>query len=227
MRWLSILRDSAWPEVLKTWPFFLFLTVPSASWWIAGYAAHHWGGTASGGTEVRHVVYFGTLLELSVLLLVAVGLVHLGRQFKRTPVFTAMLGRVVTIWHSAFNRDKNIALSGVASVGTLGSLAVLSHGTVRGTTKQRLDALERDVTDLRKQRAEFDRTVEGKFSELRSELSAETQERIAAHAEIKRELGTVAVDIHYLDLIGLWWLVIGTVATCVPDELVRLGQMVF
>ncbi len=62
---------------------------------------------------------------------------------------------------------------------------------------------------------------------MRGDLSKETQARVAAHAEVTRKLSNVAVDDNYLDIFGLWWLVIATVATSIPEGVAWVLHVVF
>lgn len=220
MRWTSILRNRVWPEVRQTWPFFLFFAGLGVAYLLALGAGRLWGhGVAD---QVR---YFGTWLQLFGIALVAQGVRELRRQFNRPTVFAAMRARVHAILHS-FKAQHHVALTGVAAIGLTGS-AALAYGRVGGTTEQRLDGLEREIDALRRDAQEREKKFEVHLSEVRAELSKEKQERDRDHADIASKLENLAVGGLHLEVIGLWWLLLATIATSVPDELAWFGHGVF
>jgi hypothetical protein len=212
MRTLSNLRDQVWPEARKTWPFFLFVAGPTLAYVLAILAGRlmHKGGA----DQVR---YFGTWLQLFGIAVVAQGVRELRQEFKRPTTLAAMRSRIVAIVQSF--RRRNITLTvGSANIALTGVAATLSVGRVGvPTVEQRLDALERELTELRKQAEDRDRKVDSQFSAVRTELSAERQQRVEGQSEIAQKLDNVAVGGLHLDVIGLWWLLIATIATSVPD----------
>ena len=92
-------------------------------------------------------------------------------------------------------------------------------GRVRGTIEQRLDGLEREIDDIRKQADERERQKLGRITEMRYTLWKKSHERQDAHADIIKRLNDVAVCGLHLEVVGLSWLVFATVATCIPDEI--------
>jgi uncharacterized membrane protein HdeD (DUF308 family) len=220
MRWIWILRNRVWPEVQQTWPFFLFFAGPAVAYLLAVLAGRQLNRGAA--DQVR---YFGTWLQLFGIVLVAQGVRELRREFNRPTVFAAIRARIHAIRQS-FQAQHYVAITGVGAVGLAGS-AALAYGRVRGTTEQRLDGLEREIDGLRRDAQERERQFQDKLSELRGELSKEQQERIEAHAEIKRKLDNVAVGGLHLDVIGLWWLLFATIATNVPDGVAWIAHGVF
>jgi len=220
MRWILILRDRVWPEVRQTWPFFLFFAGPAVAYLVAVLA----GRLLNRGTADQ-VRYFGTWLQMFGIMLVAKGVRELRREFNRPTVFAAMRARSSAILQS-FKARHQVVITGVGAIGLAGS-ATVAYGRVHGTIEQRLDGLEREIDALRKGAQEREEKLERKLSELRGELSQEKQERMEAHAEIKRKLDNVAVGGLHLDVIGLWWLVFATIATSVPDGVAWIARVVF
>jgi uncharacterized protein YeaO (DUF488 family) len=204
----------------QTWPFLLFFTGPALAYLLAVGAGRLWDHGV--GDQVR---YFGTWLQLFGIVLVAQGVRDLRRQFRRPTVFAAMRARVHAILNS-FKAQHHAALTGVGAIGLAGS-ATLAYGRVGGTIEQRLDGLEREIDALRKEAQERENKFEDHLSEVRAELSQEKQERAKAHADIESKLENVAVGGLHLDVIGLWWLILATIATSVPDELAWFGHRVF
>ncbi len=213
MAWAT-LRNTVlrvWAEVRQTWPFLIFLLGFVASWMLAVML------TADSADRVR---YFGTVLQLAGIVLVGLGLRDLRRKFDRPGVFAAMWARVVAIVRSV--RPRHLAIVVPSEGIAVGSSAAIAYSRVGGTIEQRLDGLEWEIDDIRKQADERERKVERRFEDLRATLSTETQHRKDAHAEITERLDNLAVGGLYLEVIGLWWLVFATMATCIPEEIAAL-----
>jgi hypothetical protein len=210
-RWLSILRYRAGPEIRPTWPFFLFFVGPTVAYLLAVFAGRllHRGSA----DQVR---YFGTWLQLFGIVLVAQGVRALRREFNRPTVSAAIRARFRAIVQSLGSGDRILEVTAVESVALAESVAV-GYGRVGGTTEQRLDGLEREIDDIRKQADERETRLQDKLARLRIEFSKETLKRSEGDADIRRSLDSLAVGGLHLDVIGLWWLLFATIATSVPD----------
>jgi hypothetical protein len=55
-----------------------------------------------------------------------------------------------------------------------------------------------------------------------AKLAKEKQERAAANADISRKLDMVAVGGLHIQMMGLWWLLVATFVTSIPDEIATL-----
>ena len=75
-----------------------------------------------------------------------------------------------------------------------------------------LDGLRREAENIRSD-------LEKSIVELRQRLHQESRERSEADAEFQRRLADVAVGGLHLEVIGLFWLLLATVATSIPEEL--------
>lgn len=199
-----------WPELRQSWEFGVF---------VLGFVVSAAVAVVATKDPADRVRYFGTVLQIGGIALIAYGLRDLRREFNRPGVFSAMWARVVAIGKSV-RPQKTVILTGVGAIGLAGTVAT-AYSRVGGTVDQRLDGLEREIDAIRKQADERESQMVRRIDEVRSALWQESQARKDAHAEITKRLDDFAVGGLHLEVIGLWWLLVATLATCIPEEIAK------
>lgn len=188
---------------------------------VVGFSVSLLAGWYFGSNRSDAIRYTGAVLQVFGLLLVAYELNETRATFGR-PTMTsrvrAWIGRLLTS-----GRPRNI----VIAVGTgeikLSGAAVVAHGSIAGgTLERRVEMLETDIRNLRKETGESASKTREEIGLLRTELSTEVQRRTESDAQVERLLSELAVGGLHLAWVGLVWLVVATLLSAFPDELARL-----
>jgi hypothetical protein len=189
--------------VRDAWPFWLMISVLAFCHWVPKF----W--TTDHETAVRHT---SILLQMAGLVLVGYGLEETRRSFNLQPVWEAIQAWFAKLWDAVRlpprTASGNLTLKlGVEATGLVGT----AMPRVRGSTEERLSALE---TDLRHVRADLARTVvdrEQAEKELRRLVAEEVATLQRENAEVRSLVREQVAGSLHLEVIGLIWVVWGTV----------------
>jgi hypothetical protein len=165
----------------------------------------------------------GAGLQLAGLVLVAQGIHETRRRFNRPS-----LAETLTAW---FRRLKNalarppITASGedvTIATGT-GELTVTGYAPrVYTNLEQRVAALEAEVEALSRRLSQYMTQSDRRAEDLRRALTEEVGSRESSEAELRRIIEAEATGGLNLEMMGLVWLVAGTVAGSFSVEFARL-----
>ena len=200
---LAVVRD-AWP----TWLALLGLGLATGMAWVAA------------PTVLAAVRYAGTVLQLLGVCVVAIGLSEMRRLFGKPTLVARVLGWLRQL-RSVFIRPQPIALqASVASAAAVaGECRVVRTPRPGAPLDERVSALESDLASLRD---ELDAKVGGLRADIRAlsdKIKHERRERERADQQTARRVEEVAVGGLHLETVGLFWLVMGTLGTSIPDEI--------
>lgn len=196
----------------EAWPTWLLL---------GGLASALAIGWAFSKTLSDAIRYAGMLLQLLGLITVAIGLSQMRRLFGR-PSF----GTKVYAWFrglaSAFRRPRPITLEGVGAIGS-----AQAFGDLRVSRGTRPDApLEERVSTLEQNLRLFQEELDARVQQLRRELTGtkesidrERRERVADNQRTNQKIDEVAVGGLYLEIVGLFWLILGVTGATIPGEI--------
>jgi hypothetical protein len=182
-------------------------------------------GVASGrdGSPADVIRCAGTLLTVFGLVLVAYGLNETRSVFGKESMTTQAIAWGKRVVASLSRRNvvigvgsAHLALSGVAATARVE--AMLSDTSVEG----RLAWLEQQVRSLRQQ-ADADReALRGELATVRASFTSESEQTRNRVTDVEGRLDRLAVGGLVLEWIGLWWLLLGTVAANLNTELANL-----
>jgi len=187
---------------------FAFLTVPYLS------------------TQVR---YAGVSLETLGFVLVAIGIRETRKLFER-PSLMANLAEWSRFVVNAFRSQQHSSMASVTGRLnlTLPALEWKGTGTVRESTLQdRVEILERGLQSLRDVVRENLQRQDNRLTEIDSAVRDEKSERVSAIANASYKVEQLAVGGLQYEIVGLIWVVVGTLASNLPDEVAKLISFVW
>jgi hypothetical protein len=188
---------------------------------VAGLVTAAAVGYVFGRTLEVQIRYAGTVLQFAGIFQVAWGVHEMRREYGQPGIFSVMSIRLAAIIGS-FRPPHHPVVVGTGSI-TFGAPTVQGYGrALGGTINQRLQAIETEIDNLRRELHERARGWEDALAAVRMDLTKETQDRIAATEEINRKLEDVAVGGLHLEIVGLLWLLLATLATSLPGEIAAL-----
>lgn len=163
--------------------------------------------------------YAGTTLQLLGLVTVAIGLSQMRQLFGRPSVSAAVVGWFGRL-ANAFTVPEPITGEGFLAAGhaTLTGKGRVVHGIKPGAPlEERVSVLEKNLDLLRDELdAEVDR-LQRKLTAVEASIDREKQVRQEEDAKTVRRIEEVAVGGLHLETVGLFWLILGVVATGIPD----------
>jgi hypothetical protein len=174
------------------------------------------------GSDLKTAVrYGGTVLQICGLLLVAYGLDRTRATFGRPTLTSRVRGWMARVLTSG--RPKNVVLNSGSGEIKLSGALVLAHGRALGASiERRVEMLEQDVEQLRKQSQESTARLKRDVDALRADLAFETQKRIESDTRVEHLVSEIGVGGLHLEWIGLIWLMLATMCTALPEELASL-----
>jgi len=167
--------------------------------------------------------YTGMFLQLLGMINVAVGLRDMRRLFNRPS-----LGARAAAWFralaSAFTVPKPATMTASVSGAftATGELSLVVRAAPNEPLERRVSILEQNLERLREEYHSKSQQLRQDLGEAKRNIEKESQERQATDAKLDRTIQEVAVGGLHLELIGLLWLIVGTLASTIPDEIVRL-----
>ena len=198
--------------VLKdAWPIWLALGGVALAW------ATGWLFSTTPSGAVR---WAGMMLQVLGLSTVAIGLRKMRRLFERPA-----LGRRILSWFGrfaiAFKAPKPVTLqvSGIESMTGADEVRVVRRVGPGATLDQRVAVLEENLNLLRDELNTRVQRVHRDLATVREDVQRESQERTAADEKTARIIEEIGIGGLNLEMVGLFWLVVGVVGTSIPDEL--------
>lgn len=200
----------------KAWPVWLVMFGFILSWALAYFSAFLI--TPNLSTQVR---YAGVFLETLGFILVAIGIRGTRKLFDR-PSFAANLAQWFKAVISAFKPQHKSVITGTARFN-LRAPSVEITGTVRSTTLEgRVEVLERAVESLGKTIREEAQRQKTEVSKLETAIKEEKDQRVSAIAVESRKTEQLAVGGLQYEIVGLVWVLVGTLGSNMPDEIAKI-----
>ena len=116
----------------------------------------------------------------------------------------------------------NFTASAAGAATALGDVSAQLGVPSGAPLEDRVRVLEENFSILRGEVRLNKQTLRNEVGAVRSEIERETQGRQADSQRLTRRLEEVAIGGLHLEIVGLLWLVVGVLATSIPDELVSL-----
>jgi hypothetical protein len=166
--------------------------------------------------HVERVVRFvGGLLQLGGVITIVLKLRGAHRQFP---------GQMLTVWwqhRPRFRQQKTVVMAaGAASISmATGSARGRVRAGPQATLEQRLAMLEDSYTKLFDEVGSLGNEVKRRSDELSSKLRAEATAREAADKKIEEQLKETAVGSLHLDVWGVEFFILGTIAGTLSQEI--------
>jgi MoxR-like ATPase len=157
------------------------------------------------------------LLQFFGLLMVAHGLSKLRRDFAQPPLSAKMVAwfkRLAAI----FRTPEPITLEGSAgSYALAGAEVTLEHKVGPGASlERRLEVLEKNFELFRDETSTKVRGLREDLAAARKSIERETHERQAEDKKVARMIEEVAIGGLDLEMVGLFWLILGVIFTSIP-----------
>jgi hypothetical protein len=201
--------------LLDAWPMWLAL---------AGVIlAYVLGKLVPANSPADAVRYSGMILQILGLSTVAHGLGEMRRLFGRPPLVQRIVGwfrRLISV----FQAPKPISVRASAA----GTGIVTGHASLRtsvgpgASLEDRVLALERNLNNVSEELRAANQALHTQLGDLRESIRSERQKRQSGDQDLGRRMEAVAIGGLNLETVGLFWLVLGVIATSVPAELVSL-----
>jgi len=170
-------------------------------------------------TQVR---YAGVLLETFGFILVAVGIRDTRKLFNR-PSLTKNFVDWCHYVANAFARQEHPAASSATARFELRTPSVSFTASVKpATLEERVDLLDEKVTSLQQQTDELMRQLSRDSSKLEDDIKKEREARTSAIAAEAHRVEQLAVGGLKYEIVGLIWVVFGSLGSNAPDEIVRI-----
>jgi hypothetical protein len=174
-------------------------------------------------TTSSAVRYAGTALEILGLGTVAVGLHHT-RQLFGQPTVPSRVGQWFGALLRAFRRpDPTVLEIPAMDLSMVGERPRLRSGAGAGASlEERLTVLEGNLNQLQ---GELDADIQAVREAVRrqeEDLRREHEVRRQGDDHTMRQVEGAAIGGLHLELVGLFWLVLGLVGSNLPDEIARL-----
>ena len=173
--------------------------------------------TCDGSDRLR---YAALLLQLLGIVVVAIGISETRALFAR-PSLAAITKSWLRDLHHSLTRQ--IVPVGTAhEINLAGSIRLSSSATgtltsAPSTIDQRLSALEAEVTAIRQHVNERVERVVTDLGHLRRDLVQEAKERNQSTQELRRLIETEAAGSLHLEIMGLFWLLVGTILGSITE----------
>lgn len=175
----------------------------------------------------------GGMLQLLGVAAVGYGIMQLRREFGLPSLSFEWRAESKQVWEQArkwavkrLRRPQSLEppLMGSAS-GSLGGLSIKARGKVRygtdATVEQRLALVERILDQIQDATWNLEDRVEAQHKQILEALSAETNARTTAIAEVQNRFHQYATSDLHLEIVGLGWVLFGTVLSTWAPEIAR------
>jgi hypothetical protein len=178
---------------------------------------------AEGDDAAQRLRLWGMWMQLFGVGLIAYDLAGLRQEYARAPMWRRVVASLTRI--VAPLRPKHAVIHVGAGAISLSGSAALAVSSIRGgTVEQRLDHLEASVRRL-------DDQIKGSAAQSREAIDALRAELASKAADLRRDqqalrdhTESVLAGGLGLQWVGAWWLLLATVASSAPDEVVGLAR---
>lgn len=218
IRTIRIRWHQLWLALKHGTPAWLLLTGFAASSLSSYYLAFL--TTPNLATQLR---YAGAVLEVLGLLLVAIGIRKTRKLFRR-PSLVKKTVEWFTLFVGAFKKPEPHTIS-VASgaLNTMVGDVRVEIGVAEGAPlENRVHALEQNLRILRGEIKQTDERVQRSLSEINNAVEDEKNKRISAVESTSFRIEELAVGGLQFEIVGLCWLIVGTLCSSIPTEISRL-----
>lgn len=178
--------------------------------------------------RIDQIVYAGTLLQLLGLSTVACGIRELRKSFHKPSLkdqFAAWIEKVQRALGKPVSGKPFETRAGFAMSGTASIVAQNARGNL--SPEERIDALEKALADFRSDHDQSTREIRADLSRVQELVQIEEGNRQKGHEQLLKKLEDVAVGGVRLEIVGLLWLLLGTLGTCIPKVISGLMPSVF
>ncbi len=103
-----------------------------------------------------------------------------------------------------------------------GGPVIISTGIVGVSLESRVEALEQALKSFQQESGESTRRLEANLGEVNKSVEQEREQRITASDSTSRQIEQLAVGGLHLEVVGLLWLLAGTLLSNMPDEISKL-----
>jgi hypothetical protein len=203
-----------WNRLKGAWPAGLFIAVVAAGVMVA------WGTWALGADLADSIRYSGTAVQICGLLTIAKGLRDLRRWFRQPPALKRIKDWFAEL-ASALKKPQKTTVTPapvVMKVG-VGGGRVISKPSGEAGLSERVAYLERELEHLRSEVRPQMKQNRRRIEEVRSELKREGSHRQKDMQSTKQLIEEISIGGLHLEWVGLLWLLLGLIATCLPVEL--------
>ena len=196
-------------------PIWLAILAPGVTLLVA------WPVTTSSESRVRIAGFLVTLLGGALVLKGITGTQHLFNKPRLYRRVTAWLRRLPPI----FARRGIIHAAGFAVTA---SATVSARGHVRVNPKDpssvssRVDAIEENLRRVDDRISQVETRVDQEVKSVRELVDSERSERARGHPTLDARLEEAAAGDLDLELVGVWWLIVGQVLGSFPEEIGRV-----
>ena len=200
-------------RVLKdAWPVWLFIGG------LAGpcVVAYLWACNLS-----ERVSYAGMFLQISGLFTVAFGIKKMRKLFR----LPTKVGDWFQNLKSVFKKSgQDVTLRVQDGIVTIDGGEVRPHisAPVGASLERRIEILEENLNRLREELDQRAQRFQDKLTFVERQILEEGDQRQAADKAISLQIEEVAVGGLHLEIVGLWWLILGVVGTSIPNQLAKL-----
>ncbi|TGU71172.1 hypothetical protein E4633_12555 [Geomonas terrae] len=193
---------------LDAWPAWLLTGGLCCAWLISYSTAKH---------LTDQVLYAGTFLQAIGLGAVALGIHDLQKAFGKPSLAAHMVNWLHNLKASL---SKPVPVRGTLTAENM-CVEVNIEGaaltsTSEATIEDRVKALEKALADLRKEHNEQVGEIRTNISRVEGLVSAESVDRKKGDVELLEKIEVVAVGGVRLEAIGVVWLFLGVLLTCIP-----------
>lgn len=231
LRMKSIGLTIRWHPIItafkKAWPTWLAISGIALS----GGVGYLFSQSEESAIAVR---FAGTMLQVLGIATVAIGLSETRRLFGRPSLPRKFLDFFRQL-ASAFVTPKPMTLQ--VPNGTIivtGEIAQMFRiPGPEDSLEERVSILEVNLSHLRNELAVRKQEIQQGIQTVKGQIERETQERCTEDQRITKKIEEMAVGGLHLETVGLFWLVLGVIATSIPGEIadiyssLRIGLATF
>jgi hypothetical protein len=193
--------------------------------WVLAYlltilAARYLSAPAYLPTQVR---YAGVLLEIFGFILVALGIRETRKLFNQPSLIEKIAQWFKLVASTLRRQDQSISpVTGRLNL-TLSTPRISASGTVRPQTlERRVEMLEQTIDSIRHDLKEHAKRQEADIKHLDHAIAEEREERMSADVDESLRTEQLAVGGLWNEVIGLIWVVAGTLGSNMADEIARI-----
>jgi hypothetical protein len=168
------------------------------------------------------------MLQVFGFFLVAWGIRQLRQSFGR-PSLIKIVAQWLQLLLSAFRRPKaqTISLSGIAAGISFGNARFVVKAGKESSLERRIEVLEQNLYNLRGEFQQKANKLETKLTEATNALENEKSQRSTEIKDVTLKIEEIAVGGLQLEIVGWFWLVLGTIGSNLAEEISTLISLTF